>query len=81
MQNFCPSQHTRGAFGTFAGKGASVEIRQTGVAAGDLSAGTAKPVVLGSVFCIPATTNILIDSAADLAGPGSVSLPGTLQLQ
>lgn len=35
---------------------------------------------LASAFCIPATTNGLIDGAADLPGPGATTLPGTLQL-
>jgi hypothetical protein len=32
---------------------------------------------LASVFCITATGNGLVNFAADLPGPGAVSLPGT----
>jgi hypothetical protein len=35
---------------------------------------------LGSVFCIPATGNLLIDGAADLPGPGAVTLPVLIDL-
>ena len=35
---------------------------------------------LAAVFCIPETGNGLIDGAADLAGPGAVSLPGSVQI-
>jgi hypothetical protein len=35
---------------------------------------------LASVFCIPATGNGLIDGAADLPGPGEVTLPGNFEL-
>jgi hypothetical protein len=32
---------------------------------------------LASVFCIAKTGIVLVDGAADLPGPGAVSLPGT----
>jgi cysteine-rich repeat protein len=82
--NFCPSQQTFSAFGTQFFRSPPlkiVEIQQTGVPAGDLTSGSAAGVTLGSVFCIPQTGDALIDGAADLPGPGAVSLPGTLQLQ
>jgi len=31
------------------------------------------------VFCIPKVGNFLIDGAADLPGPGAITLPGTLR--
>ena len=80
---FCPAQQTKSAFGTQAAsvKRNIVEIQETGVAAGDITDGLTHASTLGAVFCIPATGNGLIDGAADLAGPGAVSLPGTVQLQ
>jgi hypothetical protein len=80
---FCPNQQTKSAFGTQAAitKRNIVEIQETGVPAGDITDGMAHPSTLGAVFCIPATGNGLIDGAADLAGPGAVSLPGTVQMQ
>jgi len=33
-----------------------------------------------SIFCIPPTFNATVDAAADLPGPGAVSLAGTAQL-
>src|SRR5262249_34650560 len=74
---FCPAQQTLGAFGV-------TDVRtiiQTGVPGGDLSDHAQHAATLAAVFCIPATGNALIDGAADLAGPGSVSLPGMTQLQ
>lgn len=35
---------------------------------------------LAAIFCVPATGNVVIDSSADLPGPGATSLPGTVQL-
>ena len=68
---FCPLQANAGAFGD----GAVTNITTTGTATGDLTAGPALAGSLGSVFCIPATGNLLIDGAADLPGPGAVTLP------
>ena len=70
--NFCAPQRTAGAFG----KPAAGAIKQTGAPAGDLTDGNPHPAVLGYSFCIPATTNVVIDPAADLdlPGPGSVGL-------
>ena len=42
--------------------------------------GAAHASTLVSVFCIPPTFNGAIDAAADLPGPGAVSLPGHAQL-
>jgi hypothetical protein len=33
-----------------------------------------------SVFCIPPSFNGIIDGAADIPGPGSVSLPGVFDV-
>lgn len=92
---FCPGQGTNpgdsvpGAFGTKcypAGVCANPQttatsITQQGSASGALVDLNPHEATLVSVFCIPATTNVLIDGAAGLPGPGSVSLPGQMQLQ
>jgi hypothetical protein len=56
-------------------------IDENGIAGGDLATGP-KSVTMGGVFCIPPTyiAGGLIDSNADLPGPGAVGLPGTLSL-
>src|SRR5438067_103448 len=55
-------------------------IVETGAPAGALTTGgPAKPAKLVSIFCIPLTFSSLVDSAADLPGPGAVSLQGTTQ--
>jgi hypothetical protein len=88
---FCPNQRTFSAFG---GQNRNVrpdgdpntppikivEISESGSPAGDLSDNLAHTATLAAVFCIPETGNGLIDGAADLAGPGAVSLPGSVQI-
>src|SRR5438094_904602 len=55
-------------------------IVETGAPAGALTTGgPAKPAKLVSIFCIPLTFSSLVDSAADLPGPGAVALQGTTQ--
>ncbi len=66
---FCPSQANAGAFGD----PAVTNITETGTPAGDITV-LAGAATLASVYCIPATGNVLIDGAADLPGPGAVSL-------
>jgi hypothetical protein len=89
---FCPGQDATepGSIGCFAtGKMAPVGsaplcdyIEERGSpAAGITIGGPAVPATLGSVFCIPAAGNGLIDGAADLPGPGATTLPGTLRIQ
>jgi hypothetical protein len=73
---FCPSQANAGAFGD----GTVKTITTTGSAPGNLTTGPALAGTLGSVFCIPATGNVLIDGAADLPGPGAVTLPVLVDL-
>ena len=75
---FCPevSQVNAGAFGD----ATITNITTTGAAPGDLTTGGPKPGKLGSVFCIPATGNLLIDGSADLPGPGAVTLPVTVDI-
>ena len=81
--NFCPGQAASppadgfsGAFGL-----ANAEcIHENGTSAGDLTDGAVHPgAVLASVFCIPATHNPAIDGAADLPGPGGITLPVNTQ--
>jgi len=82
--NFCPGQTAlgspfgfSGAFG-FGGQDAGHPlaecIKENGTPAGDLTDGNPHPSALGSVFCIPATHNAAIDGAADLPGPGGITL-------
>jgi hypothetical protein len=85
---FCPSQATPGAFGCGNPGNSNVcpaapligdYIEQRGVEAGAISPNTNEPIGLASVFCIPKVGNFLIDGAADLPGPGAITLPGTLR--
>jgi hypothetical protein len=71
----CPGQTSPGCFGDATCD--YIEVR--GTPAGSLTPG-AKAITLASVFCIPATGNVLIDGAADLPGPGAVTLPGSGEL-
>jgi len=61
-------------------QGPATSVSETGTPAGSLIDGAAHPSTLVSVFCIPPTFNAVIDGAADLPGPGAVSLPGHAQL-
>ena len=75
---FCPpSQATGGAFGITDVR----RIVQNGSPAVGGLDGTFKDATLASIFCIPATNNILIDNSANLPGPGSVALGGSVRLQ
>src|SRR5262249_50535810 len=87
--NFCPGQSntvstTTGFSGAF-GFGLSPTplaecIQENGSSAGDLTDGAVHMgAVLGSVFCIPATGSVAIDGAADLPGPGGITLPVNTQ--
>jgi len=75
--NFCPGQTAAGnpfGFSGAFGFGNAECIKENGTPAGDLTDGNPHPSVLGSVFCIPATHNAAIDGAADLPGPGGITL-------
>ena len=77
---FCPGQTSsqRGAFEAGAGQ-TVVRIVENGSPAGDLRAlGVAEPITLASVFCVPNSGSILVDSSANLPGPGAVTLVGTM---
>lgn len=92
---FCPSQANSGAFGCSGGaSGGTPAICPSGTtaplidyieevgSATPLGAGQT-PTTIGSVFCIPSVgggLGFLINSAANLPGPGATSLPGTLDL-
>lgn len=68
--------------GAFTANDVARTIVETGSPTGTLTTGgSAQAVKLVSIFCIPPTYNLIVDSAADLPGPGAVALPGTLQLQ
>jgi hypothetical protein len=69
-------QSTEGVFGN----GLATNYTETGTPAGCLDDGFGHPSTLVSTFCIPPSYNGIVDGAADLPGPGAVSLPGTAQL-
>src|SRR5262249_7268213 len=74
--NFCPGQGgPPGSPGCF-GKSACRTITENGTPAGPLTNGVGADVTLAYVFCISSTPNGLVNFAADLPGPGAVSLPG-----
>ena len=75
--NFCPSQKTAGCFADTT----CTQIIEHGQPAGAITAGSAATATLASVFCIPSSGNGLVDIAADLPGPGAVTLPGTFTVR
>jgi hypothetical protein len=75
---FCPDQ-TQVQVGCF-GNQACRTITENGAASGAITPGTPSNATLASVFCIAATGNGLVDSSANLPGPGAVSLPGQFTL-
>ncbi len=84
----CPPTHPHcrqrnaGAFGTDSFALATARtITATGASAGPcLNDGGAHDATLASVFCVPSTQNPLVDNAADLPGPGAVTLKVGAQL-
>src|SRR5438067_409045 len=75
-------QHSTGAFAaTDSSLNPARSITMMGSAAGAFVAGgPAKPATLVSTFCVPPSFDLLVDSSADLPGPGAVSLAGLAQL-
>jgi hypothetical protein len=71
-------QRNEGAFGP--GGGNNMTITEIGVASADLGDFAAHDATMVSVFCIPPSFNGIIDGAADIPGPGSVSLPGVFDV-
>jgi hypothetical protein len=91
---FCPGQPNSGAFGCNGtgslnalcpgGNTAPLidYIAEVGVPAGPLTAGP-HAVTLAATFCVPpvgGALGFLINGAANLPGPGAVSIPGTFNL-
>lgn len=74
---FCPNQITSGAFG----KSAVKRIEQIGTPAGDLRDMMPHVAQLASIFCIPASSNSVLNGTANIPGPGVFSLGGIVQLQ
>ena len=80
--NFCTGQPstpgTAGCFGTSAAPFNTLctTINEQGAAA-PVVLNVPTAVTLSSVFCISATGSGTVNFAADLPGPGAVSLPGT----
>jgi hypothetical protein len=55
-------------------------IRTQGIAAGAMTLNVPKSLALAQSFCIAPTTSAIINSAANLPGPGATSLTGTFTL-
>jgi hypothetical protein len=70
-------QRDNGAFGQGAARTITTTGSPTDMCLGD---GGNHAATLVSVFCVPPTFNATVDTAANLPGPGAVSLPGTTQL-
>jgi len=70
-------QRTNGAFSN----PIATSISATGAPSACLADGAAHAATLVSIFCTPHTGTILVDSSADLPGPGAVSLVGVSQAQ
>jgi len=69
-------QRNQGAFHV----GAGASMFEVGTPAGSLIDRAPHASTLVSVFCIPPTFNAAVDAAADLPGPGAVSLVGQAQV-
>jgi hypothetical protein len=82
--NFCappnpdpaPGQRTNGAFGNPTAN----YIETMGVPAGDMTGGALLAGTQASVFCIPKSGSALVNTVADLPGPGAVTLKGSTRL-
>jgi len=74
---FPDTQRSRGAFG----QPTAEFIETRGSKAGDMTTGAPRAATQSSVFCIPRSGSTLVDSVADLAGPGAVTLKGSTVLQ
>ena len=70
-------QRTEGAFAN----GLASTIALQGTPSACLADGAGHPADLVSAFCIPPSFNGVVDSAADLPGPGAVALTGTAQMR
>jgi hypothetical protein len=55
-------------------------IQLEGAPAGALSVGVSKAIKLASVFCVPQTESALVNSNANLPGPGATALVGNITL-
>jgi hypothetical protein len=75
---FCPGQLAN-AVGCFSGTGGNLcrTIIENGSPGGPITFGTPANTTLAAVFCIPATTDGLVNSTARLPGPGATALQGT----
>jgi hypothetical protein len=82
---FCPPQPpvagqgqvTAGAFG----KPTTKCIVERGTSPGDLSTGQTRRGTLATIFCIPATSNAVVNGVVNIPGPGATSIHGDFRLQ
>jgi hypothetical protein len=72
-------QRNQGAFGP--NGGAVLTISASGTPAGSLIDHAPHAATLMSLFCAQPSFNSLLDTSADLPGPGAVTLEGTIQVQ
>jgi hypothetical protein len=73
---FCMGQAHGGAFHFPDGN----MVKETGLVGGDMTDHAEHHTILASVFCIPGTGNVGIDTVASLPGPGAIAIDGTAQL-
>jgi len=71
-------QRSNGAFGPNGGLVRTIRTIGTSV---NLTDQAPHAATLGSIFSVGPTFDATVDSALDLPGPGTVALPGTLQIQ
>jgi hypothetical protein len=72
--NFCAATTGQTTAGCFA-QPACDYIEASGQPAGPIVPSVGHAIRLASIFCIPKTGNLLVDGAANLPGPGEVTLP------
>jgi hypothetical protein len=79
--NGCVSAADCGVGGQCVRAGTVVQlIREVGAPAGALAIGVPKPIGLASTFCVASTTSPLVNSNANLPGPGATNIVGTVTL-
>jgi hypothetical protein len=72
--DFCGASTGQATPGCFA-QGSCDYIEASGLPAGAIVPNVGHTIRLASIFCIPKTGNLLVDGAANLPGPGEVTLP------
>jgi len=73
--HFCPGQKHDGAFGVVTGTPTTITEQGSPLAS---NPGMIFNTTLAGTFCVPASGNPIINTNADLPGPGALSATGTL---